>query len=303
MATAASTREGQGFGAGRPRHVSAGGWRESLARIRNQVAEDRLTVIAAGVAFFALLAVFPALATLVSIYGLVFDPQAITQQLESLRGVVPGRAVDLMLGQVQFLQSHRGALGWGAAGGVLITLWTSSAGVRALIKALNAAYDINERRSFLKRAGLSLLLTLCAIGVVLVAIAAVVVLPASAGLAREGSWATGLIQVLRWPLVAAVFWLGAAVIYRYGPCRPRPAWRRVSWGAGAATLLWLVGSGLFSWYVSNFGRYNETYGSMGAVMILLLWFLLSAFAVLLGAEINVELERRRNASAGARQSG
>jgi membrane protein len=295
MPTAAGTRNA-GRGVRRPRELSASGWWDVLRAVKDGVSEDRLTIIAAGVAFYALLAVFPALAALVSLYGLMFDPQAVVQQLESMRGVLPAQAIDLVLRQMQSLQGDRGALGWGVAGGLLLALWTSSVGVRALIKALNAAYDTSEQRGFLKRAGLSLLLTLCAIVVVSIAIAAIVVLPASAGLAGEGSGLGGVIQVLRWPLVAAMFGFGAAVIYRYGPCRPRPAWRWVSWGAAIATALWLVGSALFSWYVSNFGRYNETYGSMGAIVILLLWFLLSAFVVLVGAEINVELERRRRAA-------
>ncbi|HSC87844.1 MAG TPA: YihY/virulence factor BrkB family protein [Polyangiaceae bacterium] len=292
MGLAASAGRGQEPRVDRPRDLSAGGWWDVLSSVKDRVAEDRLTIIAAGVAFYALLAVFPALATLFSIYGLMFDPQAVTQQLGSLRGVVPGRAVDLVLGQVQALQGHRGALGWGAAGGILVTLWTSSLGVNALIKALNAAYDTRAQRGYLRRAGLALVLTVCAIVVAMVAIAAIVVLPALAGRASEGTWITGLIQVLRWPVIAAVFWLGAAVIYRYGPCRQRPAWHGVNWGAAVATALWLFGSGLFSWFVANFGRYNETYGSMGAVVILLLWFLLSAFAILVGAAINAELERR-----------
>jgi membrane protein len=287
-------------GVDRAQGTSAGGWWNLLLRVKAQVSEDRLDIIAAGVAFYALLAVFPALATLVAVFGLAFDPQAVTQQLESLRGVVPGRALDLVLGQVQSLHRARGALGWGVGGGILVTLWISSVGVRALIRALNAVYRTVSRRSYVRRAALALGLTLSAIGVTLVAIAAIVILPAVAGLVGEDSSLGGLIQVLRWPVIAAVFWLGTAVIYRYGPCRDRPAWRWVNRGATIATLVWLIGSALFSWYVSSFGRYNEIYGSMGAVVILLLWFLLSAFVILVGAEINVELERRHNNDPGAR---
>ena len=287
----------------RAQDISAGGWWNLLLRVKHQVDEDRLTIIAAGVAFYALLAVFPALAALVSIYGLAFDPQAIAQQLESLGGFVPRRALDLMLDRVQSLQDERSALGWGVAGGILVTLWISSVAVRALIRALNAVYATDSRRSYLRRAALALGLTLCAVGVTLVAIAAIVVLPAAAGLVGEGSWLGGLVQVLRWPVIAAVFWLGTAVIYRYGPCRDRPDWRWVNWGATFATLVWLTGSALLSWYVSSFGRYQELYGSMGAVVILMLWFLLSAFVILVGAEINVELERRHGRQPGASRGG
>jgi membrane protein len=301
MARAATADAGRGRDATRPGEVSAAGWRDVLLRVKRQIAADHVLIIAAGVAFYALLAVFPALAALVSVCGLVLDPSSVTQQLESLRGVVPGQAVDLMLGQLQGLaQTPRGALGWGVAGGVLLALWTASAGVRALIKALNVAYDAEERRSFLRRAGLALLLTLCAIAVAIVALAAIVVLPAAQGFVGEDSWLRGAIQVARWPLVAVLFGLGAAVIYRYGPCRRRARWAWVIWGAVIATVLWLVGSAAFSWYVSHFGSYNRTYGSMGAVVILLLWFLLSSFVLLIGAEINAELERqtRRDTTVG-----
>jgi membrane protein len=274
--------------------TAAADWWTILREVKHRVEEHRLPITSAGLAFYALLSVVPALATLVSAYGLAFDADDVTRQLAALRGVVPGSALDLVLDQVGALQSHPRALGWSVAGGLLLTLWTSSVGVRALIRALNTVYDTDRQRSFVMRAGLSLMLTLGAIAVALVAIAAVVVLPAAAGFAGESSWLSGLVQQLRWPVLAGVFWLGAAVIYRYGPCRRPAAWRWVSQGAAVATMLWLAGSGAFSWYVSNFGRYNETYGSMGAVVILLLWLLLSAFTLLVGAEFSAELERRRS---------
>ncbi len=265
-------------------------WRDVLVDVKRRIEKDRLGIIAAGVGFYGLLAVFPALATLVSLYGLVLEPQTVTQQIEAMRGIVPSQAVDVVLRQVQGLQGSRNSLGWSAAGALLATLWTSSIGVRALIKALNATYDTEERRNFIARSGLALLLTLCALGSALVAVAAIVILPAAAQLVGEGSWMKGLVQWLRWPAIAALFGLGAAIIYRYGPCRPRAEWRAVAWGALIATVLWVLGSAAFSWYVSNFGRYNQIYGSMGAVVILLLWFFLSAFVLLVGAEINATLE-------------
>jgi len=277
----------------RSRQNAAMGWRDLLVEVKEKIQKDRLGIIAAGVGFYGLLAVFPALAALVSIYGLVFDPQTVTQQLELMRGAVPSQAVDVLLKQLQGLQGDRTSLGWSAAGALLITLWTSSVGVRALIEALNVTYDTHERRSFIERAGLALLLTVCAIASAAVAVAGIVILPVAAQLVGEGSWMKGLVQWLRWPAIAALFGLGAAIIYRFGPCRPRAEWRDVAWGALDATVLWVLGSAAFSWYVSNFGRYNEVYGSMGAVVILLLWFFLSAFVLLVGAEINAALERSR----------
>ncbi|MEO8040348.1 MAG: YihY/virulence factor BrkB family protein [Betaproteobacteria bacterium] len=269
------------------------GWRDLLVEVKDEIQKDRLGIIAAGVGFYGMLAVFPALAAVVSIYGLVFDPQTVTQQLESLRGVVPSQAVDVVLEQLHGMQGDRATLGWSAAGALLITLWTSSVGVRALIKALNVTYDSQEKRGFIARAGLALLLTVSAIASAVVAVGGIVVLPVAAQFVGGGSWMKGLVQWLRWPAIAGLFGLGAAVMYRFGPCRPTPEWRDVAWGALVATVLWVLGSAAFSWYVSNFGRYNEVYGSMGAVVILLLWFLLSAFVLLVGAEINATLERSR----------
>ncbi len=280
-----------------PRDLTRSGWLDVLRRVKEQIAADRLSVIAAGVAFYALLAVFPALSALVGLSGLLFDPHQVGRQVSSLGGVVPAEAVKLLMGQLRDLsQSDRTALGLGVAGGLLLALWSSSAGVRTLMKALNVAYDVRERRGFLRRTGLALALTLGVVVGGVVAIGAVVVLPAILHFVGLGDVLRGVVSLARWPIVAALFWLGAAVMYRYGPSRSPPKWLWVTWGASVATVLWLVGSALFSWYVSSFGNYNETYGSIGGVVILLMWFLLSAFSLLIGAELNAELERQAKGS-------
>lgn len=256
-------------------------------RLKDKIAADRLAVIAAGVAFYGLLASIPTLTAMVSIYGLVLDPEHISDQLRRLSSLLPPQAADLLVGQLRDLsRTGGGALGIGFAGSLLLALWGSSAGMRALMKALNAAYDVHESRGFLRQVGVSLLLALGAIIVVLIAIVAIVVLPAATQLLGLSGGLQTALQWLRWPIIAGAFWFGLVLLYRYGPDRARAQWSWANWGALVAVLLWLFGSSLFSWYVGNFGNFNKTYGSMGAVVVLLMWFLLSAWAVLIGAEVN-----------------
>ena len=284
---------GRGRSAESPGDIPRRGWRDILLRVKDQVREDRLSIIAAGVAFYGLLAVFPTLIALVAIYGLVADPQQVESQVAALSGMMPPDAAELITSQLHDLvQTDQAALGLGAAGGILLALWSASAGVRTLMEALNVAYDEEERRGTLGFYGTALLLTLAAIVGAIVAIGIVVALPVAVKFMGLGSQLEGVIDYARWPVVALFLIFGLAVMYRYGPSRDEPRWRWVSWGAVIATALWIAGSALFSLYVTKFGSYNETYGSMGAVVILLMWFLLSAYAVLIGAEINAEMERQ-----------
>lgn len=258
--------------------------------------DDRLAIVAAGVAFYALLAAFPTLAALVAIYGLAFDAQQVASQVAALGGLLPQQALDLLLGELQDLSlTDRRALGWGAAGALALTLWSASRGVKTLLEALNVAYDARERRNFLVLNAVALALTLGAILGTILAIATVVVLPAILRFLGLGPVLEPLVAYARWPILAAAVAAGLAVMYRYGPCRPAVPWRAVLRGALFATALWIGVSALFSLYVSNFDSYNKTYGSVAAVVILLMWLLLSAYAVLLGAELNAELERRAGA--------
>jgi membrane protein len=280
--------------------------RDTLLRVKRQMSRDRLSIIAAGVAFYALLAVFPALIAMVALYGLVFDPQQVETHVAALTGMLPPEAADLLLRQLSDLtQTGSGALGIGAAVGLLLALWSASAGVRTLMEALNVAYGEVESRGVIRFYGTALLLTLAAIVGAIVAIGAVIALPVVVRFLGLGALLEGLISFARWPILAAAMLLGLAVIYRFGPSRAAAKWRWISRGAVIATGLWLLGSALFSLYVSNFASYNETYGSVGAVVILLTWFLLSAYAVLIGAEVNADLERQatRKGSPGAAGQG
>jgi membrane protein len=276
-----------------PKDIPARGWKDILWRVKDQVKEDRLSIIAAGVAFYALLAVFPGLIALVAIYGLAFDPAQVEQQVSQLKGVLPPEATDVLLAQLHDLTTTSStALGFGAIAGILLALWSASAGMRTLMEALNVAYDEEERRGTIAFYGTALLLTLGAIFGAVLAISLVVALPVALKFLGLGDALKWLITAGSAAILVVTIMLGLAIVYRFGPSREKPRWRWVSWGAVIATLLWIVGSALFSLYVTRFGNYNETYGSVGAIVILLMWFLLSSYAVLIGAELNAEMERQ-----------
>jgi membrane protein len=277
----------------RPAQIPRRGWWDVLKRTGREVKEDNVSIVAAGVAYYSFLAIFPALTALVFLWGLVADPGDIDRQLASFAGVLPGDAQQMLHDQLTRLasQSH-GSLGIGALASLAVALWSAGNGIGALITALNIAYDQQETRGFFRLTGLRLLLTVGGIVFVLVALGAVVVVPALFSWLGLSGIGADLVRWLRWPFLAAAVLGGLAVLYHVGASRTRPRWRWVSPGAVVATVLWLLGSVGFSFYVSHFGKYNQTYGSVGAIVILLTWFLLSAYVVILGAELNGELERQ-----------
>ena len=265
-----------------------------LRALHRQIVRDRLGMVAAGVAFYALLAVFPALGALVALYGLAFDPNDVRSQIDALRGLVPGDALEVVTGELATVtQSTRSALGLGVAGGLALAVWSASKGVRTLMQALNVAYGTREQRGFFRRTALSLALTLGAIVMAALTMALLVAVPALLDLIGPLPGMEAVGAYARWPILAALATLGIALLYRYAPCRKRFALSSVAWGASVATALWLAGSAAFSLYVSSFASYGKTYGSIAGMVVLLFWFLLSAYAVLVGAEISAELERRR----------
>jgi len=285
--------EGRGRSAETPTDIPKRGWLDILKRVGKQLKEDRISIISAGVAFYALLAIFPALAAMIAIYGLAFDPQQIVQQVETLGAMLPQQAADLVTGQLGDIASTQGSkLGFAAALGIVLALWSASAGVRTLMEALNVAYDEEERRGTIRFYATAIVLTLGAIISAIVAILLIVAMPAVLEMLGLGSFAEILINVGKFVLLAVLMILGLAVLYRFGPSRQQPRWAWVTPGAILATVLWVIGSALFALYVSQFASYNETYGSLGAVVILLMWFLLTAYAILIGAEMNGEVERQ-----------
>jgi membrane protein len=230
---------------------------------------------------------------LVSIWGLVADPAQVQQQFAAVGQIVPADAWRLLDGQLRSVAaSSPRALGWGVALGILVALWSAGAGVRALITALNIAYGEADTRGFIKLYAIGFLLTLGLIGAAVLALLVIVAVPVVLHFLPLGSFANAAIRVLTWLLLTGLVIAGLALLYRYGPSRSDARLRWVTWGAVAATVLWLVASLLFQIYVANFANYSATYGSLGAVIALLMWFWVSAFVVLLGAELNAEMEHQ-----------
>jgi membrane protein len=269
-----------------------------------QIGTDNVSMIAAGVAFYGLLAVFPAITALVSIWGLVADPAQVGEQFATVGQLVPADAWRLLDDQLRSVAaSGSKALGWGVALGILVALWSAAAGVRALITALNIAYDEEEKRGLIRLYATGFLLTVGLIAAAVLALIVIVAVPVVLHFLPLGSLSSALIRVLTWLAMAAIAVVGLGILYRYAPSRSHARFRWVSWGAVAATVLWLAGSLLFQVYVANFANYTATYGSLGAVIALLMWFWVSAFVVLLGAELNAEMElqTRRDSTTGPEQ--
>ncbi len=276
-----------------PRALGKSGWKDTLGRVRGEIRRDNLTMVAGGVAFYAFFALFPALAAIVAIYGLVADPQEVQQQVQALGGAVPAGVRDIVQQQLDRVASgSRAALGWGLVASLLITLWSANKGMKGLVDALDIVYDAKDERGFLKKNGLTLLLTLGAIVAAVAVIALVVAIPPVLNALGLGGGGRVLVQVLRWVLLAGLLLFGLSVLYRFGPHRHQPKWRWVSPGAVAAVLLFILASVAFSIYVASFGSYGKVFGSLAAVAILLMWMYIGAFAVLLGGELNAEAERQ-----------
>jgi membrane protein len=250
-------------------------------------------LIAAGVAFFAFFALFPGLIALVSLYGAFTDPADIGTHLSSLRGLIPAEAQELLVEQLrQVTTTTEGVLGASAALGLLVALWSANKGTKALFDGLNIAYDEEGSRGVLKQNALSLLFTLgIAVGMA-VALAVIVGLAALGRILAGPPLLVFVLGAVGWILLVVLLMAGLALLYKYAPVRTNPKLSWVSVGAVAAMMLWLLGSAAFSFYVANFAGYGETYGSLAAIMIFLLWLYLSAYAVLMGAEINAESEHQ-----------
>lgn len=268
------------------------GWLDILARTRRQLSEDNLSVVAAGVAFYSFLSVVPAFGVMVAVYGLVADPRQVADALNVLARVVPAEAMPLLREQLTRVTTNNHAAGVGFALGLVVALYSSASAVKSLMDGLNIAYGEEEKRGFITFYALALALTACAVIGSVVAVSLLTVLPVVLRHLPLGGATHLAINLARWPVLLGGFMLGLAVVYRYGPSRREARWAWVSWGAAAATLLWLVGSAVFSLYVSKFGSYDRTYGPLGAVVVFMMWLYLSAYVVLLGAELNSEMERQ-----------
>jgi len=276
-----------------PSEIPARGWWDILKRTVSQVSDDRVLTEAAGVTFYSLLALFPAIGAMVSIYGLFAEPATISEHLDVVGTVVPSGGMEIIGEQVKRIASKGGAaLGFGAIFGLLTALWSANQAVKAIVDALNVVYGEREKRSFIYRTALTLSFTVAGIAFILLAMGAVVVLPIALNFVGLGDTAETLISLARWPVMLAVVALFLACLYRFGPDRDKPRWRWVSWGSAVAAVGWAAVSAGFSYYVTNFGNYNETYGSLGAVVGFMTWIWISSTVVLVGAELDAEMEHQ-----------
>lgn len=283
----------RGRDATRPAEITASGWLDIAARIWNELGADNVSLAAAGVGLFAFLAAFPALAVIVALYGVFASPMDVVGHLELLSGVMPREALEIFRSRLTEIARQQGqGLGLGIAIGLLIALWSARQGMSAVMQACNVAYDENEKRGYIRQVGISLALTAGAIVYFILGLGLVVALPFVIELVIRNDMLASLLNVLRWPLLWLLIVLALAIIYRFAPSRSSPKWRWVTWGSAIAATLWVLGSIGFAFYVRNFGSYGETYGALGGVVVLLLWVYLSGYAVILGAEINAEIEHQ-----------
>jgi membrane protein len=284
---------GRGRHATHPLQIPWRGWYDILWRTYREMNSDRLLSIAGGVSFFVLLAIFPAVTALVSAYGLFFNTSTITDNLSLLNDVVPDNVLSIVHEQASRIASNSGrALSIGFVVGIVASLWSAMSGVKAIIDALNVIYEQKEGRNVFKLNVVALVFTLAGFAAFLLAIAAIVILPLILSPIGLGSMTETLTRIARWPVLLVVLLIGLAVLYRYGPDRRAARWQWVSVGSVFAAVTWIAASFLFSWYLVSFANYNATYGSLGAVVGLMIWLWISTILVLLGAELNAEIEHQ-----------
>ena len=295
---------GRGRSATTPSEIPAQGWKDILRRVYANISKHRILALAAGMTYYSILALFPAIAALVAMYGLFADPATIARHLDQLGGFLPGGAVDIAREQLtRVVAKGPQTLGATFLIGLGVSLWSANAAMKSLFDTLNIVHGENEKRGFIRLNAISLGFTVGGVIFVLASLGSIVVVPvilAYLGLSHLGEL---LLRIGRWPAMYLVLTLALAVIYRYGPSRETARWRWITWGSAIAALLWLIVSGLFSWYAANFGKFNETYGSLGAAIGFMTWLWISAIVILLGAEIDAEMEHQtaRDTTTGSAQ--
>lgn len=276
-----------------PTEVPAKGWKDILMRVKAEVSNDKISLISAAMAYYALFAFVPSISSVVLIYAWVSDPSEIMGHINSLSRFIPGDMQEILKQQLGTLASKTSTtLGFGAITALLLALWSASKGSKAVIEAMNIIYEEEDNRGFIKTNLLAIGMTLVGALLAVVAIGVIVVVPAITNFIPIANKIEFVGTAASWLTLLALFTFFLSFVYRYGPHRKKAKWKWVSWGAVTASVLFVIVSGLFSWYAKEFGNFNKTYGSLGAIIVLMTWFYLSSFVVLLGAEINAELEHQ-----------
>jgi membrane protein len=291
--TLAAEADDRGRHAQSPSEISVKGWKDILLRVYANIGEHRILSLAAGVSYYSILAIFPALAALVAIYSLFSDPFGIAKHLDELSSVVPSGAIDVAREQLTRLSSKSSqSLGFTFMIALSVSLWSANAAMKSMFDTLNIIYNEQEKRGYIKLNAISLTFTIAGIAFILAALGGVVVIPIILNYLWLSDAADFLVRIMRWPAMFVGLALVLACMYRFGPSRQTPRWRWISWGSTIATLAWLAASALFSWYAANFGKFNETYGSLGAAVGFMTWLWISAILILLGAELDAEMEHQ-----------
>ncbi len=294
--------DGHGRQASVPESIPRQGLRDVFWRVVHEVLDDRVTLIAAGVTFYLLLAMFPALGALVSLYGLFADPLTMSEHLGKLAVVLPPGAFDLVSEQIRSLAERRDStLGVTFFIGLAIALWSTHSGTLALFDAMNIAYEEREKRSLVRLNLIALCFTVCAIITATILIGLVAVMPVVLSFLWLDRFDEQMALVLRWPLLLAVVVATVMAIYRFGPSREPARLRWMTWGALLTAFAWFLMSLGFSIYLGHFANYNATYGTLGALIGFLVWTWLSVAILIVGAELNAELEHQtaRDTTTGA----
>jgi membrane protein len=273
--------------------ISISDWKNILSRVYNGISNDRILANAAGVTYYALLALFPGIAAVVSIYGLFADPATIVSHVDAVAGFAPGGAIDIIREELTRLSAQGSTtLGVSFVIGLVISLWSANSGIKALFDSLNVVYGEEEKRSFLRLNTVTLCFTIATIAFLLIALACIVALPVVLNYLPLREDTSFLLEIARWLILLVLIGLGLGLIYRYGPSRIESRWQSLTWGSAFAAVAWLALSALFSWYAANFGSFNKTYGSLGAIVGFMTWMWLSIIVVLVGAKINAEIEHQ-----------
>ena len=276
-----------------PTQIPFKGWKDILWRVYRQVNEDRAMLIAAGATFYLLLALFPALTAFVSVYGFIADPQSIANQVSLLSGMLPSGGLDLIRSQLESLATQdRNVLSLSFVFGFLVAFWSANNGIKTLFEALNVAYEEREKRSFVWLNLMAFAFTIGAMLVAIVMIFAVGVVPALLAMLNLSGASEVVIRILRWPVILVLIAAAISILYRFGPSREPAKWRWITWGGILATVVWILASVAFSYYLRNFANYNATYGSLGAVIGFMLWTWISVTILIVGGELNAEMEHQ-----------